>query len=299
MKVLFNVILRNLKVFFKDKGMFFSSLITPIILLVLYATFLANVYKDSFASALPEGLIIDQKIIDGMVTSQLVSSLLAVSCVTVSFCANLLMIGDKATGTIVDFTVTPVKRSLLGAAYYIASACSTLIVTFTAMAVSLGYLATQGWYMSAGDVLSVAADVFFLTLFGTALSSCINFFLNTNGQASAVGTIISAGYGFVCGAYMPISSFGEGLQKVLMFLPGTHGTSLLKEHLMRGVLEEMHGIGFPDEVITGIRDSVDCNIYFFGTLIPAYVKGIVLIGSVILFTGLFVLFHVLKRKRGK
>lgn len=30
---------RNTKLYFKDKGMFISSLITPMILLVLYATF--------------------------------------------------------------------------------------------------------------------------------------------------------------------------------------------------------------------------------------------------------------------
>ena len=48
-----NLIRRNIRLFFKDKGMFFSSLITPIILLVLYVTFLAKVYRDSFASAIP------------------------------------------------------------------------------------------------------------------------------------------------------------------------------------------------------------------------------------------------------
>ena len=148
MKTLLNVVRRNLKLFFKDKGMFFSSLITPIILLVLYATFLAKVYKESFASALPEGLSIPAKLIDGTVFSQLISALLAVSCVTVSFCANLLMIQDKANGVIRDFTVTPVRRSTLAAGYYVASASSTLIVTFSALAVCLGYLATQGWYMS-------------------------------------------------------------------------------------------------------------------------------------------------------
>ena len=58
-----------------------------------------------------------------------------------------------------------------------------------------------------------------------ALSSIINFFLSTQGQISAVGTIISAGYGFLCGAYMPISSFSNGLQKIISFLPGTYGTS--------------------------------------------------------------------------
>ena len=54
MSILFMLIKRNVKLFFKDKGMFLTSLITPIILLVLYATFLGNVYRDSFTSNLPD-----------------------------------------------------------------------------------------------------------------------------------------------------------------------------------------------------------------------------------------------------
>ena len=49
---LFALVKRNTKLYFKDKGMFFSSLITPIILLVLYVAFLKSVYDDSFRSAL-------------------------------------------------------------------------------------------------------------------------------------------------------------------------------------------------------------------------------------------------------
>ena len=51
MKEITALVSRNRKLFFKDKGMLFSSMITPVILIVLYATFLANVYKDSFVSA--------------------------------------------------------------------------------------------------------------------------------------------------------------------------------------------------------------------------------------------------------
>ena len=46
MSIAFILIKRNIKLFFKDKGMFFTSLITPAILLVLYVTFLGkDVYK--------------------------------------------------------------------------------------------------------------------------------------------------------------------------------------------------------------------------------------------------------------
>ena len=299
MIILHNVIRRNVKLFFKDKGMFFSSLITPIILLVLYATFLAKVYRDSFASALPEGFTIADKLLDGTVVSQLISALLAVTCVTVSFCANLLMIQDKASGTVRDFTVSPVKKQIIAAGYYVSSAATTLIITFSALAVCFVYLATKGWYLTLADVLFVMLDVFLLTLFGTAISSAINFFLSTNGQASAVGTIVSAGYGFICGAYMPISTFGGGLQKIISFLPGTYGTCLIKNHMMRGVFAEMENSGFPAEVMTGIKDGVDFNLYFFGNKVSIPVMYTVLVGAIALFTGLFILFHMLKRNAKK
>lgn len=93
-----NLIRRDCKLFFKDKGMFFASLITPIILLVLYVTFLANVYRESFISSLPEFLEIPEKLINGTVGGELVSSLLAVCCITVAFCCNMIMVQDKVTG---------------------------------------------------------------------------------------------------------------------------------------------------------------------------------------------------------
>ena len=299
MTALICIVRRDLKLFFKDKGTFFSALITPVILLVLYATFLASVFRDSFASALPQNLTIPDKLLDGAVVGQLISSLLAVSCVTVSFCANLLMIQDKACGAIRDFTVSPVKRSQIAAGYFLASALSTLIVTFCALTVCLIYLSTQGWFLSLSDVLFVILDVFLLTLFGTSLSSCINFFLSTNGQASAVGTIISAGYGFICGAYMPVASFAPGLQKVISFLPGTYGTALIKNHMMRGAFAEMENIGFPPQIMDAIRDSVDYHVYFFGNRVSVPVMYVILTFAILFFTTLFVLFHILRKKAGK
>lgn len=286
-----NLIRRNIRLFFKDKGMFFSSLITPIILLVLYITFLANVYRDSFASAVPQGITIDDKLLNGIVAGQLVSSLLAVSCVTVAFCSNLLMINDKVNGAIHDLTVSPIRHSALALGYFISSAISTLIISFSALAVGLIYIYTQGWYMSLGDVLYLILDVFLLTLFGTALSSCVNFSLTTNGQASAVGTIVSAGYGFLCGAYMPMSQFGNGLQKALLFLPGTYGTSLIRNHAMAGTFREMEKIGFPKEPINGMLKAVDCRLFFFEHEVEIPTMYLVLAASIVVLILLYILLN--------
>ena len=75
MRIFITLIDRNRKLFFRDKGMLFSSLITPIILIVLYATFLAKVYKDSFSSNIPSVLEISEKLINGTVAGQLAAAL--------------------------------------------------------------------------------------------------------------------------------------------------------------------------------------------------------------------------------
>lgn len=291
------LIRRNTKLYFKDKGMFFTSLITPLILLVLYGTFLSNVYEDSFRGALDAaGASVSDKLIGGCVGGQLVSSLLAVSCVTVAFCSNLLMVQDKITGARRDLTIAPVKPGTLALGYYLSTLLSTLLIGLIAAGVCFGYLAYVGWYLTVGDAAAILLDVMLLVLFGTALSSCINFLLSTQGQASAVGTVVSAGYGFICGAYMPISQFSDGLQKVLSFLPGTYGTSLLRNHALRGVFEEMGNQGFPAETVEAIRDSVDCNLYFFGSRVALGSMYLILIVSITIAVALYI---IMNRLRGK
>lgn len=296
MSILLMLIKRNVKLFFRDKGMFLTSLITPAILLVLYATFLGNVYRDSFTSNLPDTIKLSESIVEGLVGGQLISSILAVSCVTVAFCSNFLMVQDKANGTRKDFIISPVKASALSMSYYIATLFSTLIICFVSTGICLAYVAIVGWYMAFTDVFLLFLDIILLVLFGTALSSIINFFLSTQGQISAVGTIISAGYGFICGAYMPISSFGEGLQKIISFLPGTYGTSLIRNHAMQGVLAEMQNQGIPAEVIESIKDSLDCNLYFFENQVSTSAMYMILGFTVVVLIGVYILLNTFKKR---
>lgn len=289
--------LRNIKLFFKDKGMFFASLITPMILLVLYATFLGKVYTDSFKSSVPAGFALSEDIISAMVGGELISSILAVCCVTVAFCSNMLMVQDKVNGSRSDFTVAPVKSSTLSMSYYAATALSTLIVCFAALAACLLYVRSTGWYLSAADVLLMAGDIFLLVFFGTALSSIVNIFISTQGQISAVGTIVSAGYGFICGAYMPISQFGDGLRKVLSFLPGTYGTSLIRNHAMRGVFAQMSAEGVPDAVLSAIKESVDCTLYFFDNEVTLPAMYLYLTVSAVALVGIYILLNILRERK--
>jgi multidrug/hemolysin transport system permease protein len=280
MKILGHLIRRNTKLFFKDKGMFFTSLITPLILLLLFVTFLGDVYRESFRAGMPAGVPVPDVLMEGFVGGWLFSSLLAVCCFTVAFCSNLLMVQDKVTGARTDLTIAPVPGPVLALGYYISAMLTTLIICGTAAGACFLYLTQAGWFLSAADVLLTLLDVVLLVLFGTAVSSIVCFFLSTQGQISAAGAIVSAGYGFICGAYMPISQFSEGIQKFVLFLPGTYGTALLHNHLMGGVFRELQDRYLPAEAVESLMDGFDSNLYFLGNKVEVGTMYAILIGTI-------------------
>ena len=137
MRTFITLVNRNRKLFFRDKGMLLSSLITPIILIVLYATFLEKVYKDSFTTNLPVVVDISEKLINGMVAGQLAAALLAVSCVTVTFCVNLTMVQDRALGVRKDFDVSPIRKPMVYLGYFFSTVQNSLMVNLLALVLCL------------------------------------------------------------------------------------------------------------------------------------------------------------------
>lgn len=278
-KKLYSLIVRNTKCYFKDKFTFFISMISPVVLLVLFVTFLRNVYIESFTAFIPDGLIMDNGIVEGLAGAWLMSSVLGVSSVTVAFCSNFIMVTDKMDGTLNDFLVSPVKGTTLYAAYFLSNFLVTLIIMVCVMLVGHLYLAAVGWYVTAADFFLIFVDIICGVLFGTLLSGVVCSFISKQGGLSAVATLVSGMYSFICGAYMPLSQFSDGLRNVLCLLPGTYGVGILRNHYMDGYLKALSEAGVPAEGLKGLRDGFDANLYLFGTEIPLGAMYAIILGA--------------------
>ncbi len=291
---------RNIKLYFKDKGMFITSLISPLILLGLYILFLDGVLKDSF-EAVVKGFDVKlaPELMNGFIASFEVSSLIAVSSVTVAFTANMAMVDDRVRGVRNDLLTSPVKNSVLTLGYFIATAFVTLIICLVALAAGLIYIGASGWAMSAGELFLALLDTVLCVLFGTALSSIVCGFLKSRGAMSAVSTIVSVVYGFICGAYYPVSQFASAMQNIVMCLPGTYCTALLRTHFMSGYFDKFVSAGLSTDGAGKLFDGLDGRMYFFGGEVPPWAMYIVVIGTVALLMGLFVALNVLFGKRGQ
>lgn len=272
----------------------------------LFHTFLRNVYIDSFNQVFEKNsLTIDGSIINGCAGAWLMSSILSVSAVTVAFCSNVVMINDKIEGNINDFTVSPVKGPTLSISYFVSNFFVTFIVLLVVMAIGHIYLACVGWYISVSDAFLIIVDMVCGILFGTLLAAVVESFISTQGGLSAVSTLVSSMYGFICGAYMPISSFSEGLRNTLSLLPGTYGVGIMRHHYMNGYMQ-----AFADEmrmqtvdevtisnVINGMRDSFDANLYFFGNEMPLGAMYGILLGTCALLAVAFVGIVIIKNTK--
>lgn len=291
---------RNMKVFFKDKGSVIGALIAPLVILLLYILFLHSVLKSTFEANI-EGMPVelDGRLINGYIASFEVSSILAVCCVTVAFVVNMIMVDDRITGVRADINVAPVNKSVIVLGYFFATAAVTLVICYITLAAGFVYIAIMGWQISTGNAFAIIFDVFLATLFGTAFSSVVAQFLKSRGAINAVSTVVSTVYGFICGAYYPISQFAKGIADTVMCLPGTYFTALLRTHFMSGFYQPFIDAGIPSDAATDILDSLDANVYFFGSQVPTWAMYVVGACTVAVLLGAFILINVLHIKKRK
>lgn len=272
---------------------FLVSLITPLILLVLFIAFLKSTYEDSILSII-QGFDLDQSLIDAFTGGWLFSSVLATSCITVAFCSGMMVI-DKINRANIDFMVSPVKKSTLQLSYVLANLFSTFIITFVLLIVGLIYLACVGFYITFVDILLIVFGIIITSLFGTILANIIWTFTHSQGVVSGVCTLVSALYGFICGAYMPISAMGQGMQYFVSLLPGTYATVLFRQGFLNSVLNRVRET-LPQGMINGIASGFDVKMSFFGHDVSTLALILVISISTIVLLGVFLFINKFKKK---
>lgn len=303
-KKMISLISRNTKCYFKNKFTFFTSLITPLILFVLFATFLKNIYIESFENIATEfEITIGKRALNGVTGAWLMSSILSVSSVTVAFCSNIIMVEDKMNASINDINVSPIKRTTVAVSYFISNFFVTFIVIVTIMLIGHIYLACVGWYIPVSDVFMILVDCICGILFGTLLAGIVESFISSQGGISAVSTLVSSMYGFICGAYMPFSQFSEGLRNFLGLLPGTYGVGIMRNHYMNGYIDEIvKGATDPtvaDNLSKGLKDGFDANLYVFGNRIPLGAMYGILLGSGAVLLAVYIVIIILRNRNKK
>lgn len=226
MSIVAAIVARNLRLFFRDGLNVFFSLLSGLILFLLYTLFLARLQVDGLSTTLPDAATAD---IEAFVDSWMLSGIVLLTTVTSGIGALSTLVDDRATGRFADFLVAPIRRTHLVLGYLVSAIVVAITMSTVILVLTVVYLGlVRGvWLPPHAVVVSVGVLVLCCAAF-TALAAFGASFLRTPGAYSAFATVLGTILGFVAGAYIPVGSLPDSVASTINALPFAQGAMLLR-----------------------------------------------------------------------
>ena len=260
---------RNLLIYFKDVLAIIFSLMTSMIVFVLYLLFLKGTFVDALTSTM-RGLenIVNSGDIDMFVNGILLSGILGTTLITVPYTCLQTIVKDKEAGVDSDICSTPLKRWKIILSYFVSAAISAFIVTGIILTAGLIVLNTMGdTHMGVLQIAQAYGIVLLGSVSSTALFMVVVLLFKNTSTCTAFFGILSAASGFVIGAYIPLSQFSGSVQSFCNLFPASHITSMIRNVLLSGIADSINNdINGLDNgaFISAIKDIFSFNASSFG-----------------------------------
>lgn len=290
MNELLSLTKRNMLMYIKDRALVFFSLLSMLIILLMFILFLAKMNIDSV-----QGIVsLSRETAAFLVNSWVMAAIIVVNSVTVTLGVVGIMVDDEVKHNMPAFLVSPVSRLKLALGYILSAFTIGNILCLLSFALSEAYI-----YASGGSLLTIlqvlkAVGIIFASVFS---STCFVFFLvsliRTTSTFTSVSILIGSIIGFAAGLYMPVGALPVTVQRFVKLLPIFYDSSL-----MRGIfMENPISIIFKDaplNISSGYLKSMGVEIFWGDHAVSAQAKVVVILLSGIIF---LVLSAVLMRKR--
>lgn len=266
--------IRGLKIFFKDKGGVFFSLLGVIIIFCLFIFFIGD--------SITEGLdFLDNA--KYVMNSWVVAGMLASSAITTSMGAYAVMVSDREHKCIKDFYSSPLKRSSVAAGYM----CTGLIISVAMSIVTFIFgeiyiIANGGEFASFIAIMKVLGVILLSSFASSAMVCFIVSFVKTSNTYTTISIILGTLIGFLVGAYICIGDLPEGVQWVIKCFPCAHAAVLFRQLLMADGM----ATGFadlPDTALTEFQNKVGVTFEYGNWKPEVWFHVLVLIGTGIVF----------------
>lgn len=273
------LVIRNLRIYARDRMGVFLSLLSALILLLLYVLFLGTLQVDNLTEKFPD---VNTDTVSAYVSSWVFAGIIMITTFTTGFAALGTYVDDRVTGRFKEFRVSPVRRSQLIVGYQVSATIVSLAMSYIVMAIGILLLKLMyGAWPGAVNVLVAAGYTALLSAAFSALSSWAITFVATNGTFTAMSTIMGTLLGFLAGAYLPLGVVSENVRNVINVLPFSPAAMLLREPLAGTALDKLSPY---DEATKAVRTYYGHTLTVGSTEILPWMVVVVLAIITIVFT---------------
>ena len=250
---MFNLAIRNLKIFFRQKSNVFFSLMGVFIIIGLYVLFLGDVWSSGFGDVVG---------VKAMMASWIMAGVIAVTSITTTMGAFGIMVEDKSNKNIKDFNAAPIKRWQIAGGYLLSSYLIGVIISIVALVLGEFYIVySGGQFLSFVTIIKVLGVI----LLSVAASSSMVFFIvsffTSNNAFATASTILGTLIGFLTGIYLPIGQLPESVQWVIKCFPVSHAAVLLRQLFMEKPIQQVFN-GAPVETVTEFKNLMGVQFMY-------------------------------------
>ncbi|AVK83504.1 transporter [Lysinibacillus sp. B2A1] len=291
MEAFISLVQRNNKVFRRDKTQVFYSLLSVIIVIVLYAVFLQKMQVDAIeqmTEATPELIT--------MVNEWLVAGLLSMIAVSTTLAAYGIAVKDLESKAQADFLTAPISRATIQFSYVFNAFIIGCIFSFIALVgCEIFIVSTGGQLLSIGDFIHVVGLLFLSVLLASVFNLFLVLFATTQNSFSTLSTLVGTALGFLCGVYVPIGALPSFAQNLIMYFPISHTTLLLRNAFMEssiaGVFE-----GVPASHVEEYKEMYGIVYDLHGNILSTSTSVIIILATILI---LAILSIILFKKKNK
>ncbi len=286
---------RNILIFFRDRASVFFSMLSVLIIFLLYFLFLGNMMEGNMPQGAPGG--------GAFMASWIMGGTLAVATITTTMGATGQMVEDKAKKITRDLSASPLSRSALAGGYIISTIVIGLIMgLFTLVCAEIYIVLKGGALLTLLPMLKVLGILVLSVLAGSSMMFfVISFFKSLNAYSTAsalIGTLI----GFLTGVYMPVGILPEPVQWVVKLFPVSHAGLLFRSVLMEEPMQQSFATMPANPVyadgkafdFAAFEKTLGLKFDYAGHVAPLWVSVAVLVATAALFFALSV--HNVRRK---
>ncbi|MGN0165334.1 MAG: ABC transporter permease [Lachnospiraceae bacterium] len=282
---------RNMRIYLRDRGAVFFSLLSMVIVLVLMLFFLGDMNIKSLINALEEipgrDTAADNDNSEMFIITWTCAGIVSINAVTVTLSVLSSMIKDRTEGRLASIYTAPVSRLTVSASYVATAWVCSVIICILTLAFSEIYCIIKG-----GEAFSLLAHIKLTGMIAVnsftyaALMYLMAVLVKTEGAWSGIGTVIGTLVGFLGGIYLPIGSLSDGIGTVMKCTPVIYGAKMFRSVMTEGIGTKLFEAA-PDELREEYYNIMGVELEFMGVNVSdaACVVVLLLCGMAFLLAG--------------
>jgi multidrug/hemolysin transport system permease protein len=276
-----------MKIYLRDRGAVFFSLLSMIIVLILMLFFLGDMSVEGLTdllSALPDrnaGEDADNALM--FVTLWTCAGIVSINAVTVTLAVYSSMIKDRTDGRLGSICTAPVSRITISAAYVTSAwLCSCIICVITLVLSEIYCIVKGGVYFPFLSQLKLLGMIGANSFTYAALMYLAAVLVKTQGAWSGIGTVVGTLVGFLGGIYIPIGSLAENIGNILKCTPVIYGAKMFRSIMTEEICNKIFN-GTPEILQTEYLSAMGVNIDFLDVSVSNAACVMILLISGIVF----------------